>query len=467
MRRRRFLAAGLSLAGATVLHVPPARTAAALTRVRPGMAGWPTEAEWEGLKEAVDGRWSPVALPDFKDPAVRKLLSDPFYIGDQPGLTQNSGWLDAWRSSPSAYVVAAETAADVAAAIRFARAHNLRLVVKGGSHSFLGTSNAPDSLLVWTRRMNAVTVHDGFTPQGSEAAPVPAVSAGAGCIWLHLYQAVIGGAGRYVQGGGCTTVGVPGLVQGGGFGSYSKAYGTAAASLLEAEIVTADGKTRIVNQAQEPDLFWALKGGGGGTFGVVTRLTLATHPLPETFGVVRLTLQARSDEAYRRLLARFVDFYATSLFNPHWGEQALARSDNRLQILMLFQGLTQDEARSSWQSLIDFANSADYEAQNALMAAALPARDFWDADFHRRYASAAVLFDSQPGASSTDFWWRDDARQVGAFWHVLTSAWLPASLLEPQNQSRLVDAWFAASRHWEVTLAFNKGLAGAPAAARN
>ena len=153
--------------------------------------------------------------------------------------------------------------------------------------------------------MNAVTVHDGFTPQGSEAAPVPAVSAGAGCIWLHLYQAVTGGAGRYVQGGGCTTVGVPGLVQGGGFGSYSKAYGTAAASLLEAEIVTADGETRIVNKAREPDLFWALKGGGGGTFGVVTRVTPATHELPRTFGALHADLRARSDEAYRRLLARF------------------------------------------------------------------------------------------------------------------------------------------------------------------
>ena len=371
MRRRRFLAAGLSLAGATVLHVPPARTAAALTRVRPGMPGWPTEAEWEGLKEAVDGRWSPVALPDFKDPAVRKLLSDPFYIGDQPGLTPNSGWLDAWRSSPSAYVVAAETAADVAAAIRFARAHNLRLVVKGGSHSFLGTSNAPDSLLVWTRRMNAVTVHDGFTPQGSEAAPVPAVSAGAGCIWLHLYQAVIGGAGRYVQGGGCTTVGVPGLVQGGGFGSYSKAYGTAAASLLEAEIVTADGETRIVNKAREPDLFWALKGGGGGTFGVVTRVTLATHELPRTFGALHADLRARSDEAYRRLLARFIDFYATSLWNPHWGERATARPDNLLQIQMVFQDLTQDEARAVWQPLIDFlgANSGDYEGLDTPLSA--------------------------------------------------------------------------------------------------
>jgi FAD/FMN-containing dehydrogenase len=57
--------------------------------------------------------------------------------------------------------------------------------------------------------------------------------------------------------------------------------------LIEAEIVTADGVTRIVNNAQEPDLFWALKGGGGGTFGIVTRLTLATHPLPDTFGAVK------------------------------------------------------------------------------------------------------------------------------------------------------------------------------------
>ena len=81
---------------------------------------------------------------------------------------------------------------------------------------------------------------------------------------LHAYQAVTTGAGRYVQGGGCTTVGVAGLVQGGGFGSYSKTYGIACAGLLEAEIVTADGKVRIVNAAQEPDLYWALKGGGGG-----------------------------------------------------------------------------------------------------------------------------------------------------------------------------------------------------------
>ena len=80
------------------------------------------------------------------------------------------------------------------------------------------------------------------------------------------------------------TVGVAGLIQSGGFGSFSKRYGMAAASLLEAEVVTADGEVRIANACTNPDLFWGLKGGGGGSLGVVTRLTLRTHELPPFFG---------------------------------------------------------------------------------------------------------------------------------------------------------------------------------------
>jgi len=466
MKRRDLLRAGVGVGAANALGIPRA-TAAGTTWVKPGMPAWPTEADWGSLNKAVSGRLSPVRLPDLDDPTVHRLLRNPFYIGDQPGFTQFSGWLDGWRSSPSAYVVAAQSASDVAAAIRFARVHNVRLVVRGGAHSFFGTSNAPDSLLIWTRPMNAITVHDAFSPQSAGSDPVPAVSAGAGCIWLHAYQAVTGGAGRYVQGGGCTTVGIPGLVLRGGFGPFSKAYGTAAGSLLEAEIVTADGQTRIVNKAHEPDLFWALKGGGGGTFGVVTRMTLATHDLPKTFGFVNLDLQALTDEAFRRLLARFVDLYATNLFNPHWGgEGAMAGPNNTLQFKMVFQGLTEEEARATWMPLIEFANnSADYLGQDTLSVHALPARYYWNPEFHRRYAPSAVVFDRRPGASPTDFWWTGDGKNVGALWYSLTSAWLPSSLLKPENQTRLVDAWFAASRHWYVTFVFNKGLAGAPAAA--
>jgi len=72
---------------------------------------------------------------------------------------------------------------------------------------------------------------------------------------MHVYNEVTTRNGRYVQGGGCLTVGVAGLVQGGGYGSFSRQYGTAAASLLEAEIVTADGAVRIANACINPDLF--------------------------------------------------------------------------------------------------------------------------------------------------------------------------------------------------------------------
>jgi hypothetical protein len=94
---------------------------------------------------------------------------------------------------------------------------------------------------------------------------------------------------------------------------------------------------------------------------------------------------------------------------------------------------------------------------------ALPARYYWDAASYRRYAPSAAVFDSRPGASPTDFCWTGDSNLAGAFWYAYTSAWTPASPLKAKNQPRLVDAWFAASRHWGVEVAFNKGLAGSPA----
>ena len=88
--------------------------------------------------------------------------------------------------------MAARHANDVVAAVNFAREHNLRLVVKGGGHSYQGTSNAPDSLLVWTRRMNDITLHDAFVATGCEAqaSPTRAVTVGAGAIWSQVYDAV-------------------------------------------------------------------------------------------------------------------------------------------------------------------------------------------------------------------------------------------------------------------------------------
>jgi FAD/FMN-containing dehydrogenase len=445
-------------------------------RVRPGDPEWPSASAWADLDRAVGGRLVKLESP-FAGCTATPLASacsdalahlhNAFYIGDQPALTQSSGWVGAWMSQPSAYAVAAESAADVVAAVDFARTHRLRLVVKGGGHSYQGTSNAPDSLLVWTRHMHDATLHDAFVAEGGlGTAPQPAVSLGAGAMWIDAYDAVTTRGGRYVQGGGCTTVGVAGLVQSGGFGSFSKQYGTASASLLEAEVVTADGQVRIANAHRNPDLFWGLKGGGGGSLGVVTRVTLRTHDLPEHFGGVFGSIQASSDAAYRALLAKVVEFYASTLCNPHWGESIAFQSGNRLRVSMVFQGLDQQQAQDTWAPFLAWlAADASYVLDKPIRILAMPARHFWDVAFFREHAPGLMVADDRPGAPAHHAQWAGDQAQAGQLLHGYTSMWMPASLLGPARQSTLADALFAATRHWDLALHFNKGLAGAPAEA--
>ncbi len=448
----------------------------AFRRIRPGDPAWPTAAAWTKLNEQVGGNLIPVRFPlaaceDAPEAAtcadVLKNLDNPFYIGDQPGLTQTLGWANAWITKPSVYAVAARNAEDVAAAVNFARENRLRLVVKGGGHSYQGTSNAADSLLVWTRHMNEVTMHDAFVPQGcaGRLAPQPAVTLGAGVIWLHAYDAVTTKAGQYVQGGGCTTVGVAGLVQSGGFGSFSKHYGLAAAGLLEAEVVTADGKIRVANACTNSDLFWALKGGGGGSFGAVSKVTLRVRKLPEFLGGAQFTIKAASDDAFRRLLHQFFALYRTSLFNDHWGEQAHVNSDNSLTIAMVSHGLETAQAKKIWQPFLDWVavSPGIYTLKAPPIVGSMLARGWWDAEWRDQHHHPVFVSDSRPGARAGDVWWTGDAGQVGQFLYGFESLWLPASLLQDDSQDRLVNALFAASRHWDVELHFNKGLAGAPA----
>src|SRR5204862_2679745 len=170
-------------------------------RLRPPDPEWPDKASWAKLNEDVGGRLvkvnSPLSAcreaPDGRSCGdLFRELKNPYFIGDEVGLTQTAGWVDAWESQPSVYAVAAETTRDVVAAVNFARENNLRLVVKGGGHSYLGTSNAPDSLLIWTRAMHQITLHEAFVAKGCEGVhpPQPAVGIGSGAIWMQAYDAV-------------------------------------------------------------------------------------------------------------------------------------------------------------------------------------------------------------------------------------------------------------------------------------
>jgi hypothetical protein len=176
-----------------VLRTSAKGTARPLRRVRPGDPSWPSEASWDRLRREVRGRLIKVESPltacqtapeGVSCAEVFRELKNPYYIGDQPGLTQTSGWVDAWTSASGVYAVAAAETADVVAPVNCARENNLRLVVKGGGHSYQGTSNAADSLLIWTRAMNGIVLRDAFVPQGCAGTfvPQPAVTVGAGAI---------------------------------------------------------------------------------------------------------------------------------------------------------------------------------------------------------------------------------------------------------------------------------------------
>jgi FAD/FMN-containing dehydrogenase len=238
----------------------------------------------------------------------------------------------------------------------------------------------------------------------------------------------------------------------------------AAAELLEAEIVTADGAVRTANACTNPDLFWAIKGGGGGSMGVVTKMTLRTRELPDFFGGVFATVKATSDAAFRRLVGQFIGFYGDKLFNPHWGESVGFRPDNTLEITMVFHGLDEALSKSVWQPFLDWVarSPQDYTMATAPRIGSLPAKYWWDADYLRKNLPDLVVSDPRSGAPKTHVWYAGDQGQVGMYWHGYESLWIPASLLEGEQQKLLEEALFAGSRHWKVALHFNKGLAGSP-----
>ncbi len=409
MNRRKFVKsafvlAPISIAGSSLLAFSEKTVLqSSYRRVRPGDPLWPSRASWDALSRKIGGRLIKLESPfaschgaanNVACNEIFKKMKNPYYLGDNPNYTQSSGWLDAWTSAPSEYAVTATNTSDIVAAVNFARKNNLRLVVKGGGHSYQGTSNSADSLLIWTRAMNNIVIHDKFFAEGHTGMQTPetAVTIEAGAMWLQAYEAVTTKGGRYVQGGGCTTVGVAGLIQGGGFGSFSKHYGLAAAALLQAEIVTADGSVKIANKFKNPDLFWALKGGGGGSFGVVTKLTLKTRELPENFGAVFCTIKANSDEAYRKLIARIIDLYQEQLFNQHWGEQIRFNPGNTVNINMLSHGLSKEQAEACWNSFEQWVKETpqSYTFEMPLTIMIVPAKHLWDVAFLKQYASNLI-----------------------------------------------------------------------------
>ncbi|MFF8408429.1 FAD-binding oxidoreductase [Streptomyces omiyaensis] len=200
--------------------------------------------------------------------AVRGTVVTP---GD-PSYEESRRVYNALHDRRPAVVVRAADAGDVSAAVRHAREHGLPLAVRGGSHSVAGFGTVDDGLVVDLSPMREVRVD----PEDRTAR------AGGGATWGDLDHAAHA-FGLATTGGVVSTTGVAGLTLGGGMGHLARRYGLSCDNLIGAEVVTADGDLVSCDAGRRPDLFWALRGGGG-NFGVVTEFAYRLHPLAEVLG---------------------------------------------------------------------------------------------------------------------------------------------------------------------------------------
>jgi FAD/FMN-containing dehydrogenase len=218
----------------------------------------PTAADWQALASSLRGRLVRPSSPGY---SVDVQSYNPVFDGAHPAGI-------AYCASP----------ADVASAIKFAERHGVLVSVRSGGHCYGGWSTGP-GLVVDVSPLNQVHVD----PVMGRA------TVGSGTRLIDLYAA-LAPHNVVVPGGSCPSVGIAGLTLGGGFGVLGRKFGLTCDSLEGAEIVLASGETLTCNEQDHSDLFWALRGGGGGSFGVVTSFDFGTHVLgsPGTLGLFTL-----------------------------------------------------------------------------------------------------------------------------------------------------------------------------------
>jgi FAD/FMN-containing dehydrogenase len=210
----------------------------------------PGSADWAALRGELSA--GQLVLPADSGYDGARLLFDPKFD----------------TSRPAAIAYCAEPQ-EVSACLAFVRKFGIPLAARSGGHSYGGWSTTT-GLVIDVSRMSRVSVD-----VGARTARV-----GAGTLLIDLYDA-LAAYGQAVPGGSCPTVGIAGLALGGGVGVVGRLFGLTCDNVIGVQIVTADGVVREASADTEPDLFWACRGGGGGSFGVVTAFTFRTHPAPD------------------------------------------------------------------------------------------------------------------------------------------------------------------------------------------
>ncbi|KAI0129237.1 FAD-binding domain-containing protein [Hypoxylon sp. NC0597] len=287
-------------------------------RFIPGDPGWPDKHDWDNLNRTVDGNLiatSPISsvchyssllgsndnVSSYDQEACDALRNVWFF--PQTHLVSPSSAMSYQFSNNScnpfsgpdasctlgyyvAYTINATSTAHLQAAVQFVKRHNIRLVIRNTGHDYLGKSTGAHALAIWTRHLKSIELIERYQDSGYQG---PAIKMGAGVEGLEAYNFAHSHR-LMVVGGNCPNVGLAGgFTQGGGISILSSKFGLAADQVLAWEVVTASGDLVTATATENADLFWALRGGGGGTYGIVVSMTVKAFP-DTSFSAAYMTL---------------------------------------------------------------------------------------------------------------------------------------------------------------------------------
>jgi len=283
-------------------------------------------------------------------------------------------------------------AADVVAAVNFGRDNGLPIAIRGGAHNGAGLGSVDDGLVIDLSLMKGVRIDPAK----------PTVRAGAGCVTGDVDHATCA-FGQAVPFGVISTTGVAGLTLSGGHGYLSRQYGLAIDNLLEADVVLADGRFVTTSESENPDLFWALRGGGG-NFGVVTSFLFRTNPLGMLYAgpiIFDLADAAPVMRWYRQFQANSPDefyiFLGLQSVPPgepfpqeHWGKKMCV-------LLVSHPGPDGEKAVNAIRAelpkpIIDWAQPMPYPILQTMFDPLYPTglQWYWKGDFVKELPDAAI-----------------------------------------------------------------------------
>ncbi|KAF9260675.1 FAD-binding domain-containing protein [Marasmius fiardii PR-910] len=324
-----------------------------------GDSCWPSDSEFKKLASEVSqpvirptppqAACYPASSPSGNCTDVQTNMFDGNWVSDRAGAYQNinfqeyifpNGTISACYANVSLGFpceqgnvppigVEARSVADIQAAVRFVAKHNLRLVVKNTGHDYLGRSAGRNAFMIWTHHLKNITYNATFIPERAPASETyKALTIGAGVQWREAYAAAEQN-NRYVVGGisDDNSVGAAGgWIGGGGHSAFSAKFGLGADNAIQFTVVTANGKHVTANAHTNDDLFWALRGGGAGTYGVVTSVTFKTHdilPLTLAFVITNFT----SPDVAKSVGTEFLKIQP-QLADAHWGGYSAISEDS-------------------------------------------------------------------------------------------------------------------------------------------